>query len=155
MKIHDPILLSALKNADNFMICAHINPDGDAVGSMLAMGRLLRALGKTVTMVSQDPVPAHLLWLPDARLIRPVAALADLPVGAALCVDASESKRMGAAWPYFEAAPLRIVIDHHAGTPVAAECTVVDPSVPAAGEMVFALWEALGVPLDREAAAQI
>ena len=50
-------MLSALKNADNFMLCAHINPDGDAIGSMLAAGRLLRRLGKKALMVTPDAVP--------------------------------------------------------------------------------------------------
>ena len=56
-------VLSALKNADNFMICAHIYPDGDAIGSLLALGRLLDKLGKTVTLVSADGVPRDLLWM--------------------------------------------------------------------------------------------
>ena len=153
--IYDQIMLSALKNADNFMMCAHINPDGDAVGSMLAAGRLLRRLGKTVTMVSPNEIPEHLKWLPDAGLIKPVEALDGLRIGAALCVDASEPKRMGSAYAYFESAPVRFVIDHHPGDPDFAQFSLVQPDAPAAGELIFALWEELGERLDRDTAAQL
>ena len=92
MKTYDEKMLSALKNADNFMLCAHINPDGDAVGSMLAAGRLLRRMGKTVLMVTPDAVPHHLSWLPDVDLICPVEAAQAFPVGAALFRAAREDE---------------------------------------------------------------
>ena len=154
--MYDKPLLSALKNADNFMLCAHINPDGDAIGSMLALGRLLRRMGKTVTMVLPNPVPNNLAWLPDAALIQPAEAVQSVPFGAAFCVDVSEPKRMGGAWPIYERAPLRFVVDHHPGADISyAHHAVIRPEAPAAGELIFALWEALGLEPDREAAAQL
>ena len=155
MKMYDPALLSALKNADNFMLCAHINPDGDAIGSMLALGRLLRKMGKTALMVCPDPIPTHLMWLPDIGLIRPVEALEGVPLGAAFCVDVSEPKRLGSAWEYYRQAPVRFVVDHHPGTGELAHYALIDPQMPAAGQMVFALWQELGMALDSEAAAQL
>ena len=155
MKTFDESMLSALKNADNFMLCAHINPDGDAIGSMLAAGRLLRRLGKKALMVTPDAVPHHLSWLPDVDLIHPVEALEAWPVGAALCVDAGEPKRMGSAWEAYSRAPLRFVIDHHPGDAACATHALVDTAAPAAGELIFALYEALGVSIDGEAAAQL
>ena len=153
--IYDQTLLSALKNADNFMLCAHINPDGDAIGSMLAAGRLLRRLGKTVTMVCPNAIPDHLQWLPDVELIRPVEALNGIPIDAALCVDASEPKRMGSAYAYFERAAQRFVIDHHPGTVDFAQYFLVNPEAAAVGELIFALWEEMGEAFDRAAAAQL
>lgn len=155
MKTYNAAMLSALKNADNFMLCAHINPDGDAIGCMLSAGRLLRRLGKRVIIVSPDEVPHHLSWLPDIELIRPVEEAAGFPVETALCVDASEPKRMGSAWDVFERAPLRFVIDHHPGTAEYATFSVIDDQAAAAGELIFDLWEALDVPLDQEAAMQL
>lgn len=155
MKMYDPALLSALKNADNFMLCAHINPDGDALGSMLALGRLLRKMGKTALMVCPDPIPTHLMWLPDIGLIRPVEALESVPLGAAFCVDVSEPKRLGSAWEYYRQAPVRFMVDHHPGTGELAHYALIDPQMPAAGQMVFALWQELGMALDSEAAAQL
>ena len=155
MKTFDESMLSALKNADNFMLCAHINPDGDAIGSMLAAGRLLRRLGKTALMVTPDAVPHHLSWLPDVNLIYPVEALEARPIGAALCVDAGEPKRMGSAWEAYSRAPLRFVIDHHPGDAACATHALVDTAAPAAGELIYALYEALEVPVDREAALQL
>lgn len=153
--MYDKTMLSALKNADNFMLCAHINPDGDAIGSMLALGRLLRKMGKTAAMVCPDPVPAHLAWLPDAELILPVEAAAQMPLEAAFCVDVSVPQRMGAAYALFERAPLRFVVDHHPGEAGFAHYHLVDAAAAASGELIAALWEELGIPLDREAAVQL
>lgn len=151
----DPALLSALHNADNFLLCAHINPDGDAIGSMLSTGRLLRKLGKTVTMVCPDPVPIQLNWLPDVDLILPVEAAESRRIDAALCVDVSEPKRMGSAWTFYERAPLRLVIDHHPAQADYAQYAHINTDAPAVGELIFALWGEMGVALDREAAAQL
>ena len=152
---YDPAMLSALKNADNFMLCTHIHPDGDAIGSMLAAGRLLRALGKTVAMVCPDEIPHHLDWLPDVGLIVPVEAAAGRRYDAAMCVDVAEARRIGTAWPLYESASMRFVVDHHPGEPDFAQFSVVDASAAAAGELICELWSALGVPLDQEAAAQL
>ena len=151
----DPALLSALHNADNFLLCAHINPDGDAIGRMLSTGRLLRKLGKTVTMVCPDPVPIQLNWLPDVDLILPVEAAESRRIDAALCVDVSEPKRMGSAWTFYERAPLRLVIDHHPAQADYAQYAHINTDAPAVGELIFALWGEMGVALDREAAAQL
>ena len=155
MKTYDASMLSALKNADNFMLCAHINPDGDAIGCMLAAGRLLRKMGKRAISVSPNRVPDHLRWLPDAELIRPVEEAEGARIDAALCMDVSEAKRPGSAWPLFARAPLRFVIDHHLGGADIAQYTLIDHDAPAAGELIFDLLEKMGVPLDREAAAQL
>ena len=50
-------MLSALNNANSILLCCHISPDGDAIGSLLAAGLTLRSLGKRVTMACGDPVP--------------------------------------------------------------------------------------------------
>ena len=148
-------MLSALKNTDNFMLCAHINPDGDAIGSMLAASRLLRKMGKRTTPVAVGPVPPQLTWLPDADTLVPVEEAAKLHFDAALCVDACETKRMGPAYEIYRQAEERFVIDHHPGQPDFAPYSLVDPTAAAVGELIVDLWDAMDMPLDREAAAQL
>lgn len=153
--MYDQTMLSALKNADNFMLCAHINPDGDAVGSLLAAGRLLRKMGKRVAMVIASPVPVQLSWLPDAELILPAEAVAGRSFDAAMSVDTPDPKLMGDAYALYAAAPQRFAVDHHPGTAAFAQYRLVDISAAAAGELIKALWDDMGMPLDREAAAQL
>lgn len=153
--IYDQAMLSALKDADNFMLCAHINPDGDAIGSMLAACRLLRKMGKQAIPVVVGPVPPKLTWLPDVDWLMPVEQAAGLRFDAALCVDACETKRMGPAYEIYRQAGRRFVIDHHPGQTDFAQHSLVDPSAAAVGELIVALWEEMGEKLDREAAAQL
>lgn len=148
-------VLSALKNADNFMICAHIYPDGDAIGSLLALGRLLDKLGKTVTLVSADGVPRDLLCLPDAARVLTPDQARNRAFGMAIAVDVSDEKRMGAASELFFAAPQTLLIDHHATNTRFAQMNVVDGQAAATAELIVMLYDALNVPLDADAAFQL
>ena len=148
-------VLSALKNADNFMICAHIYPDGDAIGSLLALGRLLDKLGKTVTLVSADGVPRDLLCLPDAARVLTPDQARNRAFSMAIAVDVSDEKRMGAAAELFFAAPQTLLIDHHATNTRFAQMNVVDGQAAATAELIVMLYDALNVPLDADAAFQL
>ena len=154
-KMYDHALLSALKNADNFMLCAHVNPDGDAIGSMLATARLLEKLGKNVTMVCQDPVPKKQLCLPGAENVFPPEWVQDQPFEAAIALDISTEGRMGSVYELYRRIPLTFQIDHHPGNTCFARYNFVDDMAGATGELIVALYEELGVPLDREAAFQL
>ena len=63
-------ILSALQEGERFLVCSHSRPDGDAVGSMLAMGMLLKQMGKRADLVAADRVPAVYRGLPGAGTIR-------------------------------------------------------------------------------------
>src|ERR1035441_7918401 len=63
-------LLQVLRQGERFLVCSHSRPDGDAVGSMLAMGMLLEQMGKRADLVTADSVPAIYRWLPGAGDIR-------------------------------------------------------------------------------------
>ena len=154
--IFDPTMLSALSGADSFMVCTHVRPDGDAIGSLLATGRLLSAMGKKVTLISQDGVPEkYLRFFADAqKVIKPDQAQ-DMHFDAALAVDVASAERMGSALEIFERAPLTMQIDHHDGNPGYAMHNAVDASASATGELLVQLYDALNVPIDPVAAAQL
>ena len=153
--MYDPLMLSAIKAADNFVICTHINPDGDALGSMLALGRLFRKMGKKVVMTTAEEVPDSFSWLPDICLVVPAANLGDRQFDASFCVDVSEPARMGKAYSAYASAPVRFAVDHHPGTPEDISHALIDPNAAAAGELVASLWEEMEIPLDRDAAVQL
>ena len=65
-------VVDAIRRHKRFLISAHIDPEGDAVGSQLAIARLLRRLGKKVVMIDEDPPPASWMFLPRRNSIAPL-----------------------------------------------------------------------------------
>lgn len=145
-------MLSALKNANSILLCCHISPDGDAVGSLLAAGLMLKAMGKRVTMACGDPVPKQYAFLPSAGEVVNAEALKGKTFDAALAVDTATLERMGACAEAFLAAPVYMQIDHHGDNPHYAQMNAVDGSASAAGCLVYRLLRTLGVELTKEIA---
>ena len=147
-----PEMLSALQNANSILLCTHVAPDGDAIGSTLAMGLALEALGKRVTLACADPVPAQFLFLPGAdRFVQP-PALKGQSYDAALAIDAADRERVGACGEAFDAAKVTLQMDHHPGNPRYADYNAVDGEAAAAGCVVRRALRALHIPLSRETA---
>jgi len=96
-KIDLPAALDQLRAAQSFVITSHSNPDGDAIGSMLALAHFLKALGKTeVRCISHDPVPRIYRWLPGASEIgRPEAFSGKAALG--IVIDVGRLERTGDA----------------------------------------------------------
>ena len=69
-----PAILQVLRQGERFLVCSHSRPDGDAVGSMLAMGMLLEQMGKRADLVTADRIPAIYRGLPGAEAIRSALA---------------------------------------------------------------------------------
>lgn len=151
-QIEQKEMLSALKNANSILLCTHVNPDGDAIGSMLAMGAGLKALGKQVAMACADPVPGNLMFLPGADAVVGAEALAGKTFDAAMNIDVADAGRAGACGEAFARAPVRLQIDHHPTNPFYAQINEVDGTAPAAGSIVYRALQALGIPVTAEMA---
>jgi bifunctional oligoribonuclease and PAP phosphatase NrnA len=128
-----------IRQSKRIGLCSHIRPDGDALGSLLALGLSLQALGKEVTLLNEDGMPQHLAFLPESQLVqRPGAD--PLPLDLAIVLDTASQDRMGAACTHaLSAAPMLINIDHHGSNPGYAPLNWIDSSVPAVGQMVYDL----------------
>jgi bifunctional oligoribonuclease and PAP phosphatase NrnA len=149
-------LLKALRAYDTFLITSHRNLEGDAVGSELALRSLLRRLGKTVTVVNEDPVPPECAFLPFASSAKVLRELSRPPRAECfISVDCADAGRYGKVSALAAQARCTINIDHHAGNPEFGDINWVDPHASCAAEMVYELFEALGVPVDRPAAEAI
>ena len=142
-----PEMLSALKSANSILLCTHIFPDGDAIGSTLAMGWALKGLGKQVTLACANPVPRAYAFLPGAEEFVLPAALAGRQFDVGLAIDCADLGRLGACAPAFSACPQTLQIDHHPTNPGYARINVVDGQAPAAGCIVYRALSALSVPL--------
>ena len=145
-------LLSALKSANSLFLCTHILPDGDAIGSILAAGQILMAMGKRVVMACAEDVPRRFRDLPLAdRIVKP-AGLDPKDFDTALSLDCSDKERSGACAAVYEQIPVRLQVDHHGTNPQYAVHNEVDPEAPAAGVLVARMAEGLGVPLTKDIA---
>ncbi|MDD3213903.1 MAG: DHH family phosphoesterase [Eubacteriales bacterium] len=149
-------LLSALQNADSILLFPHISPDGDTLGSTLALKMLLTRMKKQVTVILDDTPPATLSFLPDIYCVRRYGEAAKnitiTDQTLAVSVDVSSAERLGGAQKLFERVKTTAQIDHHATNPGFAMINVVDGNAAASAVLVYRIFEALGQPVRREEA---
>ena len=134
-----------------FLLTSHARPDGDSIGSQLAMAFALDALGKTVRIVNADPAPDHYQDFPGMDRIE-IAPQVSADVDAVIVMECSDLSRTGISGLDGE---YLINIDHHAGNKLYGAVNWHDESAAACGEMVFDVIRELGVPLTPEIATHI
>ena len=139
-------IVSEILARQRFVLTSHVRPDGDAIGSQLAMAYALQALGKDVRLVNGDKPPTPLLVFPGVSEIE-VAAQLDDPGDAVIVMECGDLARTGVKG--LERGFV-INIDHHPGNTMYGALNWFDLSAAACGEMVFELIEELGVPLTKE-----
>jgi len=141
----------ALLQRQRFVITSHARPDGDAIGSLVAMALALRELGKDVQMVAADAAPPQFLEFPGVRDIHITQEVAG-PFDAAIVMECGDLSRTGVSGldKYFV-----VNIDHHPGNKGYGALNWFDPGAASCGEMVFDLIEALGVALTPAIATHI
>ena len=145
-------ILRLIGQAERVLLCTHLAPDGDALGSMLALGSLVKRMGKQVTMICHDPVPGYLVFLPGQQAIKLPAQAAQEHFDLAISVDASDAERLGDSHALFAKCPVTIQMDHHQTNTRFAQHNLVLAQLPASGSVVFPLFEAAGLPITREEA---
>ena len=145
-------ILTAIDTADSVLIVAHASPDGDAVGSLLACGRILTARGKRVIMALPDPVPAKLAFLSGADRVVLPEALVGKRFDLGIALDCADARRMGACSEAFFACGDTIQLDHHARNPGFARLNEVDEKASSTGCVLWRLTGAMGIMADRETA---
>jgi bifunctional oligoribonuclease and PAP phosphatase NrnA len=152
----DPLPFEQIRDAilekQRFLITSHARPDGDSIGSQLAMAFALDALGKDVQIVNADPAPDHYQDFPGMDRIEIAARIEKPDVDAVIVMECSDLTRTGVAGLEQE---FLINIDHHAGNRMYGALNWHDESSAACGEMVFDLIRALGVPLSLEIATHV
>ncbi len=137
----------------SFLVTSHARPDGDSIGSQLAMAFALDALGKQVRVVNADAAPDHYQDFPGMDRIEIASAVDATAADAVIVMECSDPSRTGIAG--LDGHPFIVNIDHHAGNRMYGAVNWYDESAAACGEMVFDLIRALGVPLSFEIATHI
>lgn len=145
--------VTALSGADEISIACHVNPDGDALGSLMAAYLGLRQLGKTAyaSWGAPSAVPPYgygFLHLDDA-LTEPAA----LPhTDTFLALDCGAADRLGELEERARSSPCTINVDHHPGNDLFGNLNLVVPTASSSAELVMGLLEDCGVELDRDIA---
>ncbi|MCU1430434.1 MAG: exopolyphosphatase-like enzyme [Actinomycetia bacterium] len=144
---------AAILGAGSVALACHINPDGDALGSMLALYHVLRANGVDAIASFSEPfvVAPHYRDLPGLDLLTPPDRFPHEP-SVMVTFDSGAMARLGDLEPFAKAAGELIVIDHHVSNQRYGTINVIDPQAAASGVVVRQLIEALGFPLNRDAA---
>ena len=140
-----------IRRRQRFVVASHARPDGDAIGSSLAMALALQGLGKQVRVVSKDPVPPQMQVFPGVDSIEVVDRV-DEPGDAVIILECGDALRTGITGldrGYV------INIDHHPGNALYGAINWLDLSAAACGEMVFELIGELGVSLTADIATHV
>lgn len=143
----DAALPSTLLGANKILCVSHVAPDGDAIGSLLGMGWLLRALHKDPVLALQDAPGEEFAYLPGYADIVGTAQVGD-DYDLIICLDASSPDRMGSIYRAdVHAAIPMIVIDHHVTNTLFGAINWVEPQCAATCQMLVYLADAMQVQL--------
>jgi bifunctional oligoribonuclease and PAP phosphatase NrnA len=138
---------SALREHHRFAVLGHVRPDGDALGSQLALALSLQLLGKDVTVWNEDGLLEKYNFLPGgARLTQPPRQPLDFDV--AIALDTATQNRLGTAGESVRHAKIWINIDHHPSNPGYGDLVYIDPTSPATGQILFELIQNQQLPMD-------
>lgn len=145
----------AVKNilrAKTIAISCHVHPDGDCIGSLLALGLGLESLGKSVYMLSPEGIPERYWGLPGVKRIEnKFSRRADL----AIAVDCNAKDMLGRTYKIFQMAGDTLEIDHHEFRQPFGSAGFIDSKAAAVGEMIFILLKRLHVKITQDIAQNI
>ena len=144
-----------LEKSSRPLLCGHIMPDGDSLGSVLALGMGLQSVGKEVTIVSSDPLPDLYRFLPGIDEIV-VGSVPDRKYDLLVVVDCSVPERLGSTiTPTVDSGLPVVVIDHHVNDQPFGHHNYVRSSAAATGEIIMELLELLGVSINLDIAINL
>lgn len=137
----------ALEKADRVLIVAHVDPDGDAIGSLTAMGQALEALGQRVTLACDDAVPRRFRDLPLASTVTQTPSTTQ-PYDLVIAVDCGDEQRMGEVFAMLpEPKPSVANFDHHITNTQFGDFNIVDPEASSTAELLYRFFVDLGLEI--------
>ena len=147
-------IITQIEEANHLLLVSHRNPDGDAVGSLLALGLALGKLDKKATLYNASPIPAVYRFLPSVeRIVRHIKKASTYDV--ALILDCGQLSRIGDAGETIGKIPVIINIDHHISNTGFGDIQLIDPLACSTAEIVYRLIKAMDVPIDKAIATSI
>ena len=144
-------IVKAIKAGKSFIITTHVNPDGDALGSAIALAMALKHAGKKVIVYNRDGVPDTYGFLPGADIVQ--TSPGDSRAETIILVDCNNLARAGLQ--DCGSCKTSIVIDHHDTDNDFGDVKWIEPDTPATGMMILELIRALKIPLSRDMAQNL
>jgi len=140
--------------ASSVLVTCHRGPDGDSVGSMIALASMLKRRDVPVTIYNPDLVPRRLKWLPLAkRLVHRLPK--DKKFDVTVVVDCGDRKLLGSRFPGKDITGDLVVLDHHSSSDPFGDLYVCDPQAASVGVMIARIANHLGWEIDEDAAQGI
>ena len=140
-------IIEEINNASSIVILTHENPDGDAIGSSLALYNGLKQLEKNADVIIPEYSNTY-KFLPNASDIKKEGNADSYDL--AIALDCGDIKRLNGFANYFEDANTKIQIDHHEANTMFADYNFVNPTSPACCQILITVLEALGVTINKE-----
>ena len=146
-----------LKKLDRFLLASHVNPEGDAIGSLIAIDSLLRRLGKKTSMVCEDRFPERLLCLPHRDRWKTYETVAGKRrrYDALVVTDCPTLERIGKVKNLLSPETVIFNIDHHISNVHYGKYNYVQPKAAACGEVVYEIFKRFRLPLTKEEAVAL
>lgn len=145
--------LALLKENQSFVLTAHVSPDGDSLGSMLALYEFLVRQGKQVIVALDDTIPSVYQMLPCWDVIRSADEIGSVKADLLVILDASTADRVGRIVEIVQAPTLNI--DHHVSNQGFTDYRWLDADAAATGEIIYRLLEEAKAPITKEMATNL
>jgi phosphoesterase RecJ-like protein len=146
-------IVQAIFSNDEFLLTSHSNPDGDSIGSVLALRSILTRLGKSAEICLHDTCPVRYLFLQDCDITY--GCYGDLSYNAGIVLDTSDYSRLGCIASAVQRLPLVINIDHHRSNNYFGDINFVDTHASSMAETIVDLAELLSIPLTLKESEQL
>ena len=143
-----------LREHQRFAVMSHVRPDGDALGSQLALALSLQQLGKEVRVWNEEGMLEKYSFLPRAELVTKPPSIPE-DFDCAIALDTAIQSRLGTALAAVRSAKIWINIDHHLSNPGYGDVIDVDPDAPATAEIIFRLIKSQNLPFNRDIAENL
>ena len=147
-------LIAHLENSRTVFLATHVNPDGDALGALLAMGLALQAGGRKVVMHNESPIPAVYRFLPGIGQIQREAPT-PFDYETVVVLDCGDLERVGAVAARIQKSPRVINIDHHVTNTGFGHHQLIDPGASSSTELVYRILKRMQIAIDQKIATSI
>ncbi len=147
-------IIQHLKNSKNVLLVTHINPDGDALGSMIAMGISLELWNKDTTFYNESAIPTMYHFLPSVdRIVRNINNTDSYDT--VIILDCGNIQRIGKLAVTVSKIPCIINIDHHVSNIAFGNFQMIDSSACATAEIIYRLIKKMAIPINKDIATAI
>ncbi len=151
-------IAEAVRKYDNYLITSHINVEGDAIGSEIALFYMAKQLGKNAIMVNSDPVPDKYKFLPSWDKIVIGGSIGSKKYSNVMIADCPTIERCGKVASLLKVPKVKINIinvDHHVSNENFGDFNWVDPDASSTGEMIYKLYREMGLSITEDIATAL